>query len=93
MIAEYRDKANICTGIAVLIFAALYFGPQYMVGHISKEIASNLIFCALSIGGILWVLGTSYYAKAKGYSFVLGLLGLIGIVGLIVILVLPNKHR
>jgi len=40
---------------------------------------------------ILVIIGLGYYAKAKGYSAVLGLLGLLSCIGLFALAVLPDK--
>jgi hypothetical protein len=45
------------------------------------------------IGVLLVIVGLRYYAKAKGYSDVFGLLGLLSCVGVVILAVLPDKTK
>jgi hypothetical protein len=44
-------------------------------------------------GGVLFILGLSYYAAAKGHSRWAGLLGLFSIFGLLVLALLPDRRK
>jgi hypothetical protein len=45
------------------------------------------------VGGILFIIGLGFFAKAKGYSGFFGLFGFLLCIGLLIVLVLPDKTK
>lgn len=65
--------------------------PEWLVSQMAW-IGPLMPWCGL-IGGILFIIGLGFFAKAKGYSGALGLLGLLTCIGLLIVLVLPDKTK
>lgn len=89
MIARYNRQS----------FAAGLPGILLQIGSlISLCLLSNneerLVWASMSgllLGVLLWSIGLCFYAKAKGYSAVWGLLGCFSGLGLIILALLPDK--
>jgi hypothetical protein len=92
MIPEYKNKAYL---LIALVIVLLIVAAATAVNAMRSE-SSGLItvaYIARVGGGIAFIWGCCMYAKAKGYSAVLGLLGLLFLIGLIVLAVLPDKAK
>ena len=57
------------------------------------EWVATLFGFSFVLGAILWLVGSCYYAKAKGYSAAVGLLGIFSWIGLLILFVLPDKTK
>ena len=87
MVAEYKKKANLYVGGAILggiLLAILSYGMG-MKGGLGS--VPNLLIA------IPFFIGLYYYAKAKGYSGWLALLGFLHLLGLIILVLLPDKKK
>ncbi|HXE52308.1 MAG TPA: hypothetical protein VN541_04800 [Tepidisphaeraceae bacterium] len=90
MLADYKSKANLAIGLAIILFI-IAAATSVNAGHSGS---SGLVLAAKLIeivSGILFIWGCSLYAKAKGYSGYLGLLGFLSLIGLIILVFLPDK--
>lgn len=99
MIPEYNRK-SLALGIPGLI---LQYGPFLAIAVLAHgknqsgpplpEIAAYAVLGGVILGSAMLILGLCYYAKAKGYSAVIGLLGLLSCVGLLILAVLPDRTK
>ena len=98
MIPEYNKK-SLRIGIPGFV---LVNGCPLLIRHLAPKpddvnpplpdwVPFLLLFGMLA-GAILLIIGLGYYAKAKGYSAVLGLLGLLSCVGVLILAVLPDRE-
>jgi hypothetical protein len=99
MIAKYNRK-SLVLGIPGLllqvgcIFTANLITAKARSGGATPPDALALFLAAGSlVGAVLLIIGLGFYAKAKGYSAVLGLLGLLSCIGLLILAVLPDKTK
>jgi len=63
------------------------------IGSGSLAVLTGIFVVGSVAGNILLVAGLGYYAKAKGYSALLGLLGLLSCIGLLIIALLPDLTK
>ena len=87
MIAIYQRKSNVTAGIAmagILLGILLCFGSGFL---------HSLAPLFLLAGWVMVWFALCYYASAKGYSAVYGMLWLIGLIGLLILLALPDKCK
>jgi len=76
------------------IFAANLIAAKAKSDGVTPSASLALLFAAGSlVGALLLIIGLGFYAKAKGYSAVLGLLGLLSCIGLLILAVLPDKTK
>ncbi len=87
MIKAHASKSNLFVGIGLVGQLVGNFALVPMGG-----VAGVLGMLLIGLGAATFVVGCGYYATAKGYHFLLGLLGLLSIVGLIVLVALPDQH-
>ena len=94
MIEQY-NKRSLAFGIPGLI---LQLGSQFLAslfqtngGQTERAVGAVIAVPFLLLGTVLLIIGLCYYAKAKGYSGVLGLLGLLSCLGLIILACLKDK--
>lgn len=99
MIAKYNRK-SLALGIPGLvlqigcIFTTNLIAAKAKSGGATLPDSLALLLAAGSlIGSLLFIVGLCYYAKAKGYSSVFGLLGLLSCIGLLILAVLPDKTK
>jgi hypothetical protein len=99
MIAKYNRKSLIlgipglllqlgCIFISNLIAAKAKSGGTPLPDSLALLLAVGSL-----TGALLLIIGLSFYAKAKGYSAVLGLLGLLSCIGLLILALLPDKTK
>jgi hypothetical protein len=48
---------------------------------------------SIVLGAILWLVGSCYYAMAKGYQAAVGILGIFSWIGLLILFALPDKTK
>ena len=99
MIAKY-SRTSLAVGlpgmllqiVCAYLFNSLFLFPQ---NPNAVPQAGILILLQLGIlaGHVLFIIGLCFYAKAKGYSALLGLLGLLSCIGLLIIALLPDKTK
>ena len=99
MITEYKRK-SLAFGIPGLV---LQIGCTALVRILAPKTgdqsaaSQEWITLSLAIGSLigllLLIVGLRHYAKAKGYSAVLGLLGLLSLLGILILAVLPDKTK
>jgi hypothetical protein len=97
MIAKHR-RASLAIGLPglVLQLGSYRLLPLLASSHIAP---GNIAWVALLsefgllAGTALFIVGLSYYARAKGYSRSLGFLGLLSCAGLLIIALLPDKAK
>ena len=87
MIKAHASKSNLFVGIGLVGQLVGNFALVPMGG-----VAGVLGMLLIGLGAATFVVGCGFYATAKGYHFLLGLLGLLSIVGLIVLVALPDQH-
>ena|SRR6478609_9501745 len=99
MIAKYNRKSLILGIPGLLLQLGCMFLSNLLAANAKSGgaappalLALLLVFGAL-IGAVLLIVGLCFYAKAKGYSAVLGLLGLLSCIGLLILAVLPDKTK
>jgi hypothetical protein len=99
MIAKYNRK-SLALGIPGIIlqlgclFATNLIAAKAKSGGATPPDSLALLLAAGSlVGSLLFIIGLCYYAKAKGYSSVFGLLGLLSCIGLLILAVLPDKKK
>lgn len=65
-----------------------------VIGH-SIRVGGNegLGLTIALIGGVLLIVGLSFYARAKGYHGAWGLLGLLSCLGLLILALMPDKLK
>jgi hypothetical protein len=95
MIAKHRRKSlaiglpglglQLCSYRLIPLLAANDIAPENL-----SWVALGSEF-ALLAGTALFIVGLSYYSRAKGYSGALGFLGLLSCAGLLIIALLPDK--
>ena len=99
MIAKYNRKSLLfgIPGIllqlgwlALFVFLGLKDGSQ---SSAFPEWGAKLFGFSIVIGTILWLVGSCYYAMAKGYSAAVGLLGIFSWIGLLILFLLPDKTK
>ena len=99
MIAKYNRK-SLAIGVPGLL---LQVGCLFATNLIAAKAKSGgttlpdslalLLTAGPLVGAVLLIIGLGFYAKAKGYSAVLGLLGLLSCLGLLILAVLPDKTK
>jgi hypothetical protein len=99
MITKYNRK-SVAFGIpgilltqgwlVLIVYLGLKDGSH---GHPLPEWASTLFGFSFVLGTILWLVGCCYYARAKGYEAVVGLVGIFSWIGLFILFVLPDKTK
>jgi hypothetical protein len=99
MIAKYNHK-SLALGIPGLVLQIICVFSTNMLAARAKsgapmppEIFAWLLLAGTLVGSILLIVGLCFYAKAKGYSAVLGLLGLLSCIGLLILAVLPDREK
>jgi ABC-type xylose transport system permease subunit len=92
MIAEYQSKSNVFIGIGLILTIVGRLLAAYALSS-QQSVLTTLGSIVALAGMIGFVTGCCLYARAKGYSFFVGLLGLLYILGLIILLVLRDKHK
>ena len=99
MIPEYNRKSLLLGIPGLLIQIGFIFLPRIAVA-LGADPAARLPQWAVwgmilgpLLGAVLLIIGLCYYAKAKGYSVVLGLLGLFSCIGMLILAVLPDKTK
>lgn len=99
MIAKYNRK-SLMLGIPGLllqigcIFTSNFIAAKAGSGGSAPPLALAGVLALGSIAGsVLLIIGLCFYAKAKGYSPVLGLLGLLSCLGLLILAILPDKTK
>jgi hypothetical protein len=99
MIAKYNRKSLVfgIPGIllqlgwlALIVFIGLQGGSH---SKALPDWAAMMFGCSIILGAILWLVGSCYYALAKGYSTAVGLLGIFSWIGLLILFVLPDKTK
>jgi hypothetical protein len=99
MIAKYSrtSLAVGLPGVLLQIVCGYLFNQTFIfptnpntVPQVGAALALQL---GMFAGSVLFIIGLSFYAKAKGYSALLGLLGLLSCLGLLIIAVLPDKTK
>ena len=91
MIAEYKKKANIGIGLAILTTAVLVFIAVLTRG-ISEE-TDSLLKDIFVLPVFPFIYGLCCYAKGKGYHGAWGLLGVFTLIGLIILVCFPDRHK
>jgi hypothetical protein len=98
MITEYKRK-SLAFGIPGLV---LQIGCTALVRILTSKTGDHsaappewitLLAIGSLVGLLLLIVGLRNYAKAKGYSAVLGLLGLLSLLGILILAVLPDKTK
>src|ERR1041385_9111044 len=99
MIAEYNRK-SLALGVPGLL---IQIGCTLLIRVLAPKSADHsdappewiafLLLAGTLIGAVLLIVGLGYYAKAKGYSGVLGLLELLSCLGLLILALLPDKMK
>jgi hypothetical protein len=84
MLAEYRSKTNLFIGVGIAL---------KIVGNLIARSSPLIGWLIAATGGVLFIVGCCFYAKAKGYHGAVGLLGLLSCIGLIVLILLPDKFK
>ena len=99
MIAKYNKK-SLTLGIPGLLIQITCILLNNMLAAKAKNdgIAPSaglalLLSLGAFVGVILLIIGLCFYAKAKGYSPVWGLLGLLSCIGLLILAVMPDKTK
>jgi len=89
MLAEHKKKASIAIIVSLLLMSA----SGYMAGYIANPVKLAGAFAAwlLFFGLFLW--GSFYLMKGKGYSGWTSLLAFLLLPGLIVMLLMPDKLK
>ena len=86
MLAEYKSKTwTFAIAGIVLQIAGSIISKIPLIGWLVGIPVGAL-------GTLLFIMGCCFYAKAKGYSWLFGLLGLLSFVGLIILYFLPDLH-
>ena len=99
MIAKYNRKSLMLGVPGLLLQLGCIFTSNLITAKSGSDGAAPPIALAgvLALGSIagsiLLIIGLCYYAKAKGYSAVLGLLGLLSCIGLLILAILPDKTK
>ena len=99
MIAEYNRKSlalgipGLLLQIACVLLSNLLTAKAKTGGNPPPESLALLLALGTLAGSVLLIVGLCFYAKAKGYSAVLGLLGLLSCIGLLILAVLPDKTK
>jgi hypothetical protein len=97
MITKYNRK-SLAFGITGILLQQGWFVLIVVLGlkdgsHTKPlpEWAGTLFGFSIILGTILWLVGTCYYAMAKGYKAAVGFLGIFSWIGLLILFVLPDK--
>jgi hypothetical protein len=99
MIAEYDQKSlklgipGLLLQIASILIINFYASKRKAGQAIPPDWLGYLLLAGKVLGSVMLIIGLCYYAKAKGYSAVLGLLGLLSCIGLFVLAVLPDRAK
>jgi hypothetical protein len=99
MIAKYNRKSLVLGVPGLLLQIGCLFLSNFLAakakagGSAVPESLALLLGVGMIAGAVLLVIGLCFYAKAKGYSAVLGLLGLLSCIGLLILAVLPDKAK
>lgn len=90
MVVELKKQAN----KYLLIGFFVWFGGNILKGVYTQPDPFYYIGILLFlIGYCTFIYGCILYSKAKGHSWILGLLGLLNLIGLIILAVLPDKFK
>lgn len=99
MIAKYNRK-SLLLGISGLILQFVCLCATSLTVANGKSGVTTppdplalLLAAGVLVGVSLLIIGLGFYAKAKGYSIVYGLLGLLSCIGLLILAVLPDKTK
>lgn len=84
MLADYKTKTNLFIALGLVL---------KVLGNLIARSSPLIGWMIAAVGGVLFIMGCCFYAKAKGYHGAVGLIGLLSCVGLIVLVVLPDKHK
>ena len=90
MLKEYKRKTNLFIGFGLLVWTV---GNWFRATSDASSLKLIVGYGVVLVGVSIFIIGCSYYAKAKGHSRYLGLLGLLYVIGLIVLALLPDKHK
>ena len=91
MIAEYKKKANIGIGLAILVTVVLIVLTA-LVSGISEE-TDSILKDIFVLPVFPFIYGLCCYAKGKGYHGAWGLLGVFTLIGLIILGCFPDRHK
>ena len=99
MIAKYNRK-SLALGIPGLVLQTGCFFTSNLIaakakssGAAPSDSLALLLAAGTLVGAVLLIIGLGFYAKAKGYSALLGLLGLLSCIGLLILAALPDKTK
>lgn len=99
MITKYNRK-SLAFGIPGILlqmgWLALITAIALRNGDHSKAFpawVATLFGFSIVVGAILWIIGLCYYAMAKGYRAMFGLLGIFSWIGLLILFVLPDQTK
>ena len=88
MLQQYKKKINLGIGIGLI----LSLGGKVISSNPNETIA--LLGSILGLMGIpIFIYGLSMYAKAKGRSWVWGILGFLNLIGLIILYFLKDLEK
>lgn len=83
IVNKYQQKVNIGIGLGTIIVLFSIASVENIILPVA------LVFSV--IGSLLFIFGSFYYAKVKGYSPILGLLGFLFLPGIVIMAFLPAK--
>jgi hypothetical protein len=92
MIAKYNRK-SLAFGIPGILLQTGWLALIVVVGKPFPEWVAPLFGFSLILGAMLWLVGTCYYAMAKGYQAAVGILGIFSWMGLLILFILPDKAK
>jgi hypothetical protein len=88
MISEHKSRSNFWAAVSLVpVFVFM------LVGLLGLRPPTSLGVICLMLLYLGWLLAFCYYAAAKGYPTLRGLLWLLGCVGLLVLMLLPDKSN
>jgi hypothetical protein len=99
MIAKYVRKSLMFGGPGLLLqmgctfVANLIIKKAMTIGTVPLAVLTGIFVVGSIAGNILFIAGLSFYAKAKGYSAVLGALGLLSCIGLLILALIPDRTK
>jgi hypothetical protein len=92
MITEYNKK-SLTLGISGILFQIGCPLMMMAIGPGSPSWVGLSLVAGMFAGFILVIIGLCYYAAAKGYTAVLGVLGLFSCLGLLILALLPDRAK
>ena len=99
MIAKYVRRSLIFGAPGLLLQIGCTFVANDVItkamsiGGGSLLVLTGVFVFGTIAGNILLIAGLGFYAKAKGYSAVLGVLGLLSCIGLLILAILPDRSK